>query len=273
MRTCSKCLRLNPVGFLFCGFCAAPMEATNSRAKVAEVSAPKGGWPNLDREMTEVRFFLEQGQLDEAYELLSVLQRRYPGHPALADSERSGRRIKADTSVHNVVDDVLASSSTLAGKAPRRRATTWDAPRLAKKKNPTDKNMRSDIAEVLAVEGEVSDDGAVPLDLTHEARPIREKTMVYSSVAPKPSRSGMTIAVDALQPAAPYASVLEELAGPAEPSETEETKPRNGKKAKAKTKSKPKRKASPTARKRKLDQVAKKKAPAFGAGVLGRFGR
>jgi hypothetical protein len=81
----------------------------------------------------------------------------------------------------------------------------------------------------------------------------------------------LTIAVDALQPAAPY-----DVPAPAEVLETAQTQPRASQKpakeAKEAKEAKGKR-STVTARKRKLDQVAKKKAPAFGAGVLGRFGR
>ncbi len=129
LRRCNSCRRNNPAGFLYCGYCAAPMEHTDVRARLAEVAAPPGGWPNLAGDITEVKFFLKQGQLDEAYDLLSILQRRYPGHPDLADFARSSEAAPPpDAEVEDLVDSVLAESSSLGGKLPRRRATPWDAP-------------------------------------------------------------------------------------------------------------------------------------------------
>ena len=129
LRRCSACRRNNPVGFLFCGYCAAPMEHSEIRPRSAEVAAPPGGWPNLAGDLAEVKFFLKQGQLDEAYDLLSILQRRYPGHPELADFAHSTESAPPpDAEVEHLVDSVLADSASLGGKLPRRRATPWDAP-------------------------------------------------------------------------------------------------------------------------------------------------
>ena len=128
-RPCTSCRRLVPAGFLYCGYCATPMENTDVRARVAEVAAPAGGWPQLSAELIEVRFFLQRGQLDEAYDMLSILQRRYPGHPELADfARRGGTGYRADPQVEALVDETLAGSSSLAGQVLRRRAVQWDAP-------------------------------------------------------------------------------------------------------------------------------------------------
>lgn len=129
LRRCNACRRTNPAGFLYCGYCAAPMEHTEIRARVAEVEAPPGGWPNLAGDLAEVNFFLDQGEFDEAYDLLSILQRRYPGHPELADlAHTTATNPKPDAEVEGLVDRVLADSSSLGGKLPRRRAAKWDAP-------------------------------------------------------------------------------------------------------------------------------------------------
>lgn len=128
MRRCNACRRVNPVAFLYCGYCAAPMENTDLRARVAEIAAPEGGWPSLTSELLQVKFCLQQGELDEAYDLLSILQSRYPGHPGLADFVRSSP-LAADEQVGQLVDQVLASSASLSGKLPRRQATEWKAPR------------------------------------------------------------------------------------------------------------------------------------------------
>lgn len=267
MRPCAACRRQNPAGFLYCGYCAAPMEYTDIRARVAEVGAPKGGWPNLGTQMTEVRFFLQQGQLDEAYELLSILQQRYPGHPDLADFARAGTNRKADADVESLVDSVLASSASLAGKAVRRRATRWDAPTVGKRE-PTSVQDPVDLdAEDEEMQTIVKPPREAPVDLTHEAKPVRERTTVYRAVAPKqPPRSGMTIAVDALQPASPFIEPNQPSNTEAQPTVDARDTSRDSVKLKA-------RKRSLTSRKRKVDGRASRRGVAFGAGVLGRFGR
>ncbi len=131
LRRCDACQRPNPRGFRYCGFCAAPMESASEQAERAEVAAPPGGWPNLARELVEMRFFLERGELDEAYELLSILHQRHPGHPALVEfiREPAARKPRPDTHVYQVVDAVLADSSSLtATSLPRRAVPQWNAP-------------------------------------------------------------------------------------------------------------------------------------------------
>jgi len=131
LRRCDACQRPNPRGFRYCGFCATPLPSAAEQAERAEVAAPPGGWPNLARELVEMRFFLERGELDEAYELLSILHQRHPGHPALVEfiREPAARRPRPDTHVHQVVDAVLADSSSLSSTSlPRRSVPQWNAP-------------------------------------------------------------------------------------------------------------------------------------------------
>lgn len=128
-RVCSACHKNNPEGFSYCGFCASPMETTEHRARILELAAPPGGWPNLTSELVEVRFYLQQGLFDDAYELLSILQRRHPGHPQLVDLARKPKTAtRVDTDVLALVDGVLADSVNLASKIPRRQAPKWHAP-------------------------------------------------------------------------------------------------------------------------------------------------
>ena len=131
LRRCDACQRPNPRGFRYCGFCATPLETAAEQAERVEVAAPPGGWPNLARELVEMRFFLERGELDEAYELLSILHQRHPGHPALVEfiREPAARRPKPDTDVYQLVDAVLADSSSLSSSSlPRRTVPKWNAP-------------------------------------------------------------------------------------------------------------------------------------------------
>ncbi len=128
-RVCSACHKGNPEGFSYCGFCASPMETTEHRARILEAAAPPGGWPNLTSELVEVRFYLQQGLMDDAYELLSILQRRYPGHPQLVDLARKPKAAtRVDTGVLALVDAVLAESVNLVAKIQRRQAPKWQAP-------------------------------------------------------------------------------------------------------------------------------------------------
>ena len=128
-RVCSACHKQNPEGFSYCGFCASPMETTEHRARILELAAPPGGWPSLTSELVEVRFYLQQGLFDDAYELLSILQRRHPGHPQLVDLARKPKAAtRVDTDVLALVDAVLADSVNLASKIPRRQAPKWHAP-------------------------------------------------------------------------------------------------------------------------------------------------
>ncbi len=129
MRVCTACQRSNPTGFSYCGFCASPMENTEMRARMSELAAPPGGWPNLTSELVEVRFYLQQGLFDDAYELLSIMQKRYPGHPQLNElSRRPKPSRRVDTGVLALVDSVLAESANLVAKVPRRAAPHFQAP-------------------------------------------------------------------------------------------------------------------------------------------------
>jgi len=106
------------------------METTAHRAELADVAAPPGGWPSLARELIEVRFFMDRGELDEAFELLAVLRERYPGHPELIEFKRgpTDGGLRPDTQVNRVVDSVLSGSSSLSAAMPRRSAPQWNAP-------------------------------------------------------------------------------------------------------------------------------------------------
>lgn len=148
MQNCTACNQMNPAGFIYCGFCATPMESTEMRAQIAELAAPPGGWPNLTSELVEVRFYLQQGLFDDAYELLSILQKRHPGHPQLTELARrpkAARRV--DTGVMALVDSVLAESANLVAKVPRRAAPRFTAPAQGG-------SDRTDVHSVVPVEDE-----------------------------------------------------------------------------------------------------------------------
>ncbi|MCH9688710.1 MAG: hypothetical protein K0V04_45180 [Deltaproteobacteria bacterium] len=147
---CGSCHRTNPRGFNYCGYCAAPMETTAHRAELADVAAPPGGWPNLSSELVEIRFFLERGELDEAYELLAILRERHPGHPKLTEFARSARGPRPDTQVHRVVDSVLAGSASLNSAMPRRSVPQWNAP--AAGDDATQRRGQTQAHEVVPVE-------------------------------------------------------------------------------------------------------------------------
>lgn len=277
-RPCNACRRPNPAGFLYCGYCASPMENTDIRARVAEVAAPSGGWPNLSAELLEVKFFLQSGRLDEAYEMLSILQRRYPGHPELADFARSTTKAaQSDPHAEEVVNEVLADSSTLAGQVLRRRAVKWGAPAAggAPKKWTTAHEVvhaaigdpdPEDIPEVEAV---------LEPEVRAPSRPMvipKERTRVYRAVAPKPlPRPGHTTVVDALMPATPFE-------GEPPPAKAKPQSAKAKSKAKARStaaKAKKAKIAAKTGRRQKVSDGKERKprAVAFGAGVLSRFGR
>ncbi len=135
LRHCEACQKPNPRGFRYCGFCAAPMEREAHRAERAQVAAPPGGWPNLSRELVELRFYMDRGELDEAFELLTILRQRHPGHPALAEFRRTpeGQKPRPDTQVNRVVDSVLAGSQSLSSALPRRSVPQWKAPAAERK--------------------------------------------------------------------------------------------------------------------------------------------
>ena len=107
------------------------METEAQRAEIADVAAPPGGWPNLSRELVELRFYMDRGELDEAFELLTILRDRHPGHPALTEFKRSSEdeRPRPDTQVNRVVDSVLAGSQSLNSAMPRRSVPQWKGPK------------------------------------------------------------------------------------------------------------------------------------------------
>lgn len=107
------------------------METTAHRAVLSEIAAPPGGWPSLARELVEVRFFMDRGELDEAFELLAILRERHPGHPELTEFKRGAPdgKPRPDTQVNRVVDSVLSGSAALNDAIPRRAAPTWNDPR------------------------------------------------------------------------------------------------------------------------------------------------
>ena len=203
LRRCNACNRQNPHQFNYCGFCASPLENTQIRAKLAEIAAPPGGWPSLTAELVELRFFVEQGQLDDAFELLSILQKRHPGHPALSDFARRAEPGKSDIEVGELVESLLASSADLAGKALRRAAPKWEAPQVVGV-------MRT------------SAHPAVPAQEPSSARAAREPTSVYRAATPEPppiraaASCSHTVVVDVLQPAAPFVGGEDDEVAPAE---------------------------------------------------------
>jgi hypothetical protein len=107
---CRQCGAPVPLGAQFCGNCgathphdaAAEAEPSKSSAagapkkierplvppppKVAQPGSPVAvpeGWPDVTEELAEVRFYLLQGEDDEAKDALRKLQDRFPGHPDL----------------------------------------------------------------------------------------------------------------------------------------------------------------------------------------------
>ena len=230
LRRCDACQRPNPRGFRYCGFCAAPLESEVEQAERAEVAAPAGGWPNLSRELVELRFFLDRGELDEAYELLSILHRRHPGHPALVEFNRgpATRKPRPDTQVYQVVDAVLADSSSLSASAlPRRAVPQWNAPVVddgeegkktrshaviplgADDEEPTSRRARpaEPAAPKKSAPARARTDkhmGAVPVAKGDAA--ARRGKSGASKAAKAAAAAGHTVAVPTLQPPKPFAA-------------------------------------------------------------------
>lgn len=220
VRHCESCQRLNPRGFRYCGFCAAPMQSAAEQIERAEVAAPAGGWPSLARELVEMRFYLDRGELDEAFELLAILRERHPGHPELVEYSRgphSGKP-RADTQVHRVVDAVLAGSPSLSSSSlPRRSVPQWNAP--ASDGADDDKRTRAHVAVPRAAADDDYEDRPTNLDMRPPRRPepARAKTDRHLGAAPvttaktkaprdddAKTRAGMTVAVATLQAPAPF---------------------------------------------------------------------
>lgn len=227
LRHCDACQRPNPRGFRYCGFCAAPLESAAEHAERVDVAAPPGGWPSLARELVELRFFLDRGELDEAYELLSILRERHPGHPALADFHRepAGRSPRPDTQVYQVVDAVLADSASLSATSlPRRSVPQWNAPVTEdgeegkKTRSHATVSLGSDDEEPTSRRSRVAEPkksaparartdkhmGAVPVAKGEASK--RSKRGAASGAVPKAARPGLTVAVPTLQPPKPFAS-------------------------------------------------------------------
>ena len=294
---CTECRRLNPSGFLYCGYCASPMESPDIRGKIATVAAPDGGWPNLSGELVQVKFYLQQGRLDEAYDLLSILQRRYPGHPELADFRRTSVT-PVDSDVAGVVDEVLANSAKLTDKIERRQAPTWKAPKAQGGRRATashevvpDASLVDDDGEEVTIPIDAAAKRAVAAVDAEQKAKARAKTEVFSPVQPRSdlpasAKTGHTVAVPTLQPASPYLSDDRpgDVSGEISASQTTrklDPAPkarRKGKKASAKKgRKRPLKRAAKTSRKMKVvtgqQPVRKPFGEAFGAGVLSRFGR
>lgn len=231
LRRCDACQRPNPRGFRYCGFCAAPLETDVEQAERVEVAAPAGGWPSLSRELVELRFFLDRGELDEAYELLSILHQRHPGHPGLVDFNRgpATRKPRPDTQVYQVVDAVLADSSSLsASSLPRRAVPQWNAPVVddgeegkktrahatvplgADEEEPTSRRAKAaEPAPKKAAPVRAKTDkhlGAVPVGKS-EAAAKRGKSGANKAVR---AAAGHTVAVPTLQPPKPFAGTPSE---------------------------------------------------------------
>lgn len=185
LRRCDACQRPNPRGFRYCGFCAAPLESDVEHAERAEVAAPAGGWPSLSRELVELRFFLDRGELDEAYELLSILQQRHPGHPGLVDFNRgpATRKPRPDTHVYQVVDAVLADSSSLSSSSlPRRSVPQWNA--RAADDGEEGKKTRAHAAVPLGADEEEPTSRRAKLAEPKKAVPVRAKTDKHLGAVP-----------------------------------------------------------------------------------------
>jgi hypothetical protein len=231
LRRCDACQRQSPRGFRYCGFCATPLPSPAEQAERADVAAPPGGWPNLARELVEMRFFLERGELDEAYELLSILHQRHPGHPALVEfiREPAARRPRPGTDVNQVVDAVLADSSSLSSSSlPRRMVPKWKAsvaddgeegkqtrahatvPLGNDDEEPTSRRARPKTLEPKKpVSMRAKTDkhlGAVPV-AKGEPKPASKKTARAEEDVPKKvarTAAGQTVAVPTLQPPKPF---------------------------------------------------------------------
>lgn len=220
LRHCDACQRPNPRGFRYCGFCAAPMETAAEQVERAEMAAPAGGWPNLSRELVEMRFFLDRGALDEAFELLAILRERHPGHPELAEYSRgaTGGNLRADTQVHRVVDEVLAGSPSLSSSSlPRRSVPQWNA----RAGDEVDEVKTQAHAAVPLGTADEEEDRTTNLDMRAPPRraPTRAKTDKHLGAVPVPvakaepprprasepkPRPAMTVAVPTLQAPAPF---------------------------------------------------------------------
>lgn len=260
-RRCNACQRNNPRGFLYCGFCANPMENTELRARISELMAPEGGWPSLSRELIELRFFLEQGQLDDADEFLAVLNERYPGHPELAAFCRSDRH-ERERDIASIVDEVLASSSTsFAGPAPRRRAPRWQSEAT---------NSLFEAEKRVPSEPDADRSSGDPVSSKSS-----EATQVYQALVPPryPVPLGMTMVVESLQPPAPFRGAVE--SGETRDFEDEPTLESRAEEPKAADEEGRPTSASATATRAKRPSVPNRhrKLQRFGANVLGRWGR
>ncbi len=219
LQRCSACERLNPRGFRYCGFCATPLESAVEHAERVDVAAPAGGWPSLARELVELRFYLDRGELDEAFELLSILRERHPGHPALAEYSRGPAKGKprADTQVHQLVDAVLADSASLSSSSlPRRGVPQWNAPMTDD--DEEDGKTRAHVAVPLGVadDEEPTSRRAKPAPLGSRtprapaAGRSRAKTNRHLGAVPPATAiaavapPGLTVAVPTLQAPAPF---------------------------------------------------------------------
>jgi hypothetical protein len=280
LQNCAACERPNPRGFRYCGFCAAPLESALEHAERADVAAPAGGWPSLARELVELRFYLDRGELDEAFELLSILRERHPGHPALAEYSRGPAKGKprADTQVHQLVDAVLADSASLSSSSlPRRAVPQWNAPMTDDEDE--DGKTRAHVAVPLGVadDEEPTSRRAKPAPASRTPRApaagrSRAKTNKHLGAVPPATAvaavapPGLTVAVPTLQAAAPF--------GEAEPASSKRLvrkralKPhkRTGQQAVAEPAAAEPVAAAPTAGRRRA------RGTRFGQHVLGRLG-
>jgi hypothetical protein len=262
LRRCNACNRQNPHQFNYCGFCASPLENTQMRAKLAEIAAPPGGWPSLTAELIQLRFFLEQGQIEDAFELSSILQKRHPGHPSLTDFARRAEPGKTDVEVGELVESLLAASPGLCAKVLRRAAPRWDAPQVVG-------SVRTSVYE--AVEAEPTQVSAHQLTQVHTPTPPGESTSVDTALA---TRGKHTVVVEALQPAAPFVGSEDDEIPPPQQSIPAEERMNAGVHAAGEIDSREETPREPTKKRGRKSRPARPRrgGTAFGQHVLTRLG-
>jgi tetratricopeptide (TPR) repeat protein len=90
-------------------------------AEPASVAPAEASWPDITDEVEELRFFISGRFEDDAQFAYLELQRRFPGHPELAEfSERftAGARIESAAAPVTLEDAAPATTPALTGAAP-----------------------------------------------------------------------------------------------------------------------------------------------------------